>query len=322
VKVLFWGTPAFALPALRALSEEGHVVVGVVTQPDRPAGRGREVAFSPVKQVALEEGIPVLQPERARGDEFLAQIRALDADISIVVAYGQILKPEVLAVPRLGSVNIHASLLPELRGAAPIQWAIVRGHALSGVTIMRMEAGLDSGPMLLRVEEPIQPEESASELGARLAEIGAEALIETLAMMESGGIGETPQDHDRATYAPKVDRDTARLDWSLPADEVALWIRGMDDVPGAWSPLEGRGPVKLFRPVVLDGEGGVPGEVLRADDDGVVIACGLSAVRVREAQPPGKRRMPAGDWVRGRGVRTGDRFEPHPHAAGAAQDQA
>lgn len=308
MKVLFWGTPAFALPALRALSEEGHVVVGVVTQPDRPAGRGREVAFSPVKAEALEEGIPVLQPEKARGDEFLAQIRALDADISVVVAYGQILKPEVLAVPRLGSVNIHASLLPELRGAAPIQWAIVRGHAVSGVTIMRMEAGLDSGPMLMRVEESIGPEESASELGARLAEIGAEALVETLALMENGGIVEEPQDHERATYAPKVDRETARIDWSLPADEVALWMRGMDDVPGAWSPLGSRGTVKLFRPRVVDDMGGAPGEVLRADTEGVVIACGLAAVRVGEVQPPGKRRMPAADWVRGRGVTVGERF--------------
>jgi methionyl-tRNA formyltransferase len=308
VKVLFWGTPAFALPALRALSEEGHVVVGVVTQPDRPAGRGREVAMSPIKEEALEEGIPVLQPEKARGDEFLSQIRALGADISVVVAYGQILKPEVLAVPRLGSVNIHASLLPELRGAAPIQWAIVRGHAVSGVTIMRMEAGLDSGPMLMRVEEPIQGGESASELGARLAEIGAEALVETLALLEGDGIVEEVQDHDRATYAPKVDRETARLDWSLPADEVSLWIRGMDDVPGAWSPLAGKGTVKLFRPEVVDDMGGAPGEVLRADEQGVVIGCGFASVRVREVQPPGKRRMPAADWVRGRGVAVGDRF--------------
>jgi methionyl-tRNA formyltransferase len=308
VKVLFWGTPAFALPALRALSEEGHVVVGVVTQPDRPAGRGREVAMSPIKEEALEQGIPVLQPEKARGDEFLAQIRALEADLSVVVAYGQILKPEVLAVPRLGSVNIHASLLPELRGAAPIQWAIVRGHTVSGITIMRMEAGLDSGPMLMRVEEPIQDGESASELGARLAEVGAEALVETLALLEGDGIVEEVQDHDRATYAPKVDRETARLDWSLPADEVSLWIRGMDDVPGAWSPLAGKGTVKLFRPEVVDGMGGVPGEVLRADGQGVVIACGLASVRVREVQPPGKRRMPAADWVRGRGVSVGDRF--------------
>lgn len=308
MKVLFWGTPAFALPALRALAEEGHVVVGVVTQPDRPAGRGRGVTMSPVKQEALEEGIPVLQPEKARGEEFMAQIRALDPEISVVVAFGQILKPEVLELPRYGSLNIHASLLPELRGAAPIQWAIVRGHAMSGVTIMRMEAGLDSGPMLMRVEEPIQPEESASELGARLAEVGAEALVEVLALMENGGIAQEPQDHARATYAPKVDRETARLDWSRPADEVALWIRGMDDVPGAWSPLGSRGPVKLFRPQVVHDAGGQPGEVLEAGEAGVVIACGLGAVRVREAQPPGKRRMPAGDWVRGRGVAVGDRF--------------
>jgi methionyl-tRNA formyltransferase len=308
VKVLFWGTPAFALPALRALSEEGHVVVGVVTQPDRPAGRGREVAMSPIKQEAVESGIPVLQPEKARGDEFLAQIRALDPDISVVVAFGQILKPEVLAVPRLGSINIHASLLPELRGAAPIQWAIIRGHALSGVSIMRMEAGLDSGPVLLTVDEPIEPEESASELGARLAEVGAEALVETLAMMEQGEVAEHSQDHERATYAPKVDRETARLDWSLPADEVALWIRGMDDVPGAWSPLGGKGAVKLFRPQVVQSMGGAPGEVLQADEVGVTIACGLASVRVREVQPPGKRRMPAADWVRGRGVVVGDRF--------------
>ncbi len=308
MKVLFWGTPAFALPALRSLSEEGHAVVGVVTQPDRPAGRGREVHMSPIKQEALEEGLPVLQPEKARGDEFLAQIRALDPDISVVVAYGQLLRPEVLAVPRLGSVNIHASLLPELRGAAPIQWAIVRGHSVSGVTIMRMEAGLDSGPMLLRVEEPIEQEESGSELGMRLAEIGAEALVEALALMENGGLLETPQDHARATYAPKVDRETARIDWSKPADEVALWMRGMDDVPGAWTPHGARGPVKLFRPTVVNETGGYPGEVIEAGDVGVLVACGLGAVRVREVQPPGKRRMSAADWVRGRGVAVGDRF--------------
>ena len=309
MKVLFWGTPAFALPALRSLSEEGHVVVGVVTQPDRPAGRGREVVPSPIKQEALEEGIPVLQPEKARGDEFLAQIRALQPDISVVVAYGQILRPEVLAVPPHGSVNIHASLLPELRGAAPIQWAIIRGHAMSGVSIMRMEAGLDSGPVILQVEEPIDPEESASELGARLAEIGAEALVEALGMMEAGLGSETPQDHERATYAPKVDRETARLDWSRSADEVALWIRGMDDVPGAWSPLGGKGAVKLFRPQVIESMGGFPGEVIEADGQaGVTVACGLGAVRVREVQPPGKRRMTAGEWVRGRGVSVGDRF--------------
>jgi methionyl-tRNA formyltransferase len=308
VKVLFWGTPAFALPALRALSEEGHDVVGVVTQPDRPAGRGRSVAHSPVKREALEEGFPVLQPERARGEEFLSQLRALAPDVSVVVAYGQILKPEVLDAPRLGSLNIHASLLPELRGAAPVQWAIIRGHEVTGVSIMRMEAGLDSGPVLLRVEEPIAPEETAGDLAARLSEIGAEAIVEALALLEEGTGTESPQDHARATYAPKIDRETARVDWTRPAAELANLLRGLDDVPGAWSPLGGRGAVKLFRPVVHAG-GGAPGEVLEADPQaGIVVAAGDGALRIGEVQPPGKRRMGAGEWVRGRGVAACDRF--------------
>lgn len=307
MRIVFWGTPAFALPALRALGDEGHDVVAVVTQPDRPAGRGRELQPSAIKREAVAEGIPVLQPEKARDPAFAEELRALEADLSVVVAYGQILKPEVLSIPRLGSVNIHGSLLPELRGAAPVQWAIIRGLAKTGVTIMRMEAGLDSGPMLLRVEEPIESDESASELGGRLAEIGAEALIETLMLLEAGQLVEEPQDHSLATYAPKLDREQARLDWSLPAVEVSRWIRGLDDVPGAWSPLGAAGPVKLFRPT-LDAASAAPGTVLEAGDDGIVIACGDVSVRVREVQPPGKRRMAAGDWVRGRGVAVGDVF--------------
>jgi methionyl-tRNA formyltransferase len=307
VKILFWGTPAFSLPALRALDEEGHDVVGVVTQPDRPAGRGRGVTQSAVKQEALASGFPVLQPEKARGEEFMAQVRALDPDLSVVVAYGQILRPEILALPRLGSVNIHGSLLPELRGAAPVQWSIIRGCEVTGVTIMMMDAGMDSGPMLLRVEEPILHDESGTELGNRLSEIGAEALVEALALLEAGQLAEEAQDHAKATYAPKLDRETARLDWSLPAVEVARWIRGLDDVPGAWSPLGGRGPVKLFRPRVEDGYG-EPGTVVVASGEGVLIAAGDGAVRVREVQPPGKRRMGADEWVRGRGVTVGERF--------------
>ena len=307
MRILFWGTPEFALAALRAIAEEGHDVAGVVTQPDRPAGRGRGVTASPVKQAAEEMGVPILQPERARGDEFLAQIAELAPDLSVVVAYGQILKPEVLAAPRLGSINIHASLLPELRGAAPIQWAVVRGLQETGVTIMRMEAGLDSGPMILRVEEPILADDSAAELAERLSGLGAEALVEALAMIENDAATEEVQDHSRATYAPKIERETARIDWSLPAAQVALWMRGMDDVPGAWSPLGARGTVKLFRPKVIETLG-VPGEVLAADAEGVLVACGIGAVLVREVQPPGKRRMAAGEWVRGRGVAVGDRF--------------
>ncbi|HYW06199.1 MAG TPA: methionyl-tRNA formyltransferase [Longimicrobium sp.] len=307
MRILFWGTPEFAVPALRSLAEEGHDLVGVVTQPDRPAGRGRGVTASPVKQAAVDMGVPILQPERARGDEFLARIAELRPDLSVVVAYGQILKPEVLAAPRLGSINIHASLLPELRGAAPIQWAVARGLRETGVTIMRMEAGLDSGPMILRVEEPILPDDSAAELAERLSGLGAEALVEALAMIENDAAPEEVQDHSRATYAPKIERETARIDWSLPAARVALWMRGMDDVPGAWSPLGARGTVKLFRPRVIDTLG-APGEVLAVDAEGVLVACGIGAVLVREVQPPGKRRMAAGEWVRGRGVAVGDRF--------------
>jgi methionyl-tRNA formyltransferase len=307
VKIVFWGTPEFSLPALRALGDEGHDVLAVVTQPDRPAGRGRELAKSAVKVEAETEGIPVLQPEKAHAPEFVAELRTLAPDLSVVVAYGQILKPEVLSIPRHGSVNIHGSLLPELRGAAPVQWAIIRGMETAGVTIMRMEAGLDSGPMLLRVEEPIEPDESACELSGRLAEIGAEALVEALALLEAGQLVEEPQDHARATYAPKLDRGQARIDWSRPAAEVSRWIRGLDDVPGAWSPLGAAGPVKLFRPT-LDGARGEPGTVLEARGDGIVVACGEGSVVVREVQPPGKRRMNAADWVRGRGVAVGDRF--------------
>jgi methionyl-tRNA formyltransferase len=308
MRVLFWGTPAFALPAFRALGEEGHEVVGVVTQPDRPTGRGRAVAMSPIKEAALEEGIPVLQPERARGEEFMAELRALEPDVSVVVAFGQILRPEVLELPRFGSLNIHASLLPELRGAAPIQWAVIEGKDASGITIMRMEAGLDSGPILLQIPEPIRPDESASELAIRLSEIGAEAIVEALALLEAGELAETPQDHALATYAPKLDREMARIDWSLPAGELAHRIRGLDSVPGAWTTLPDGAPLKLFRPRV-EVRSGAPGEVLDADpQEGVLIATGAHALRVREVQPPGKRRMSAAEWVRGRGISHGARL--------------
>ncbi|HEX8453080.1 MAG TPA: methionyl-tRNA formyltransferase [Longimicrobium sp.] len=307
MRILFWGTPEFAVTPLRAIADEGHDVVGVVTQPDRPAGRGRGIAMSAVKREAMEMGVPVLQPERARGDEFMAQARALEPELSVVVAYGQILKPEVLELPPMGSINIHASLLPELRGAAPIQWAVARGYQTTGVTIMRMEAGLDSGPMILRVEEPILADDSASELAERLSAVGAEAVVEALALMESGQAVEEVQDHSRATFAPKIDRVTARIDWTLSAERVSLHVRAMDEVPGAWTPHGARGAVKLFRPRASGGTG-EPGRVMAVGEDGVLVACGEGAVLVREVQPPGKRRMAAGEWVRGRGVSVDDRF--------------
>ena len=311
MKILFWGTPEFAVPSLRALGEEGHDIVGVVTQPDRPAGRGREIRASAVKAEALDESFRILEPESARSDDFVEEIAGLGADLSVVVAYGQILSPEVLDVPAVGSLNLHASLLPALRGAAPINWSIVRGETVTGVTVMRMVEQMDAGPILFQAEEPIGPEETASDLRMRLSEVGAEALVEALVLLEGGVIEEREQDESQATYAPKVDRATARIDWACESVPVSNFIRGMDAVPGAWSELEGH-PVKLFRPeadpeVVPEAP---PGTILEADrDTGLLLATGEGAVRVGEVQPPGKQRMEAGAWILGRGATAGQRFE-------------
>jgi len=257
-------------------------------------------------------GFTVLAPDRPRGEEFLDQIRALAPDISVVVAYGHILRREVLDVPPMGSINVHASLLPELRGAAPINWAIVRGHEFTGVSVMRMVEAMDAGPVLHQIREPILPGETASELTVRLSELGAEALVEGLALLAGGLANEVPQDDELATYAPKIDRATARIDWTRTAPELERHVRGMDAVPGAWSELD-RESVKLFRPRVVDRPGAeensMPGMVVVADPKvGLVIASGSGALAIDEVQPPGRRRMPATDWIRGRGVETGSRF--------------
>lgn len=308
MRILFWGTPDFAVPSLRALDDEGFEVVGVVTQPDRPAGRGRKLTPSAVREVALAMGVPVLTPERPRGDDFMAELRALAPDLSVVVAYGHILRREVLDVPPLGSINVHASLLPALRGAAPINWAIARGHTETGVTIMRMVEAMDAGPVLHRIREPILPGETAAELSVRLSELGAEALVEALALLAAGDLTEAEQDHAAATFAPKVGREVARIAWARPAPEVAWHVRGMDSVPGAWSELDGVA-VKLFRPTVVPDPSGSPGEVLSADAaHGLVVAAGEGALAFAEVQPPGKRRMDAQDWIHGRGVQAGQRF--------------
>ncbi len=311
MRVLFWGTPEFATPSLRALIGEGHDVVAVVTQPDRPRARGgrsrSKVDPSPVKAVAIEEGIPVLQPERPRGSEFLAALREIAPDISVVVAYGHILPREVIDLPRHGTVNVHASLLPAYRGAAPIQAAIRDGASETGVSIMRMVPALDAGPVIHSVATEILPDETGGELQVRLAELGAEALVEALALMELGRATEVPQDDAFATYAPKVTRAAARVDWTRPAIEVERAIRAYDPKPGAWTLLDGV-EIRLFGARRVTGTGGTPGTVVRADDDGVVVACGTDAVRLLEVHPAGRRRVSAGEWVRGRGVAAGDAF--------------
>jgi methionyl-tRNA formyltransferase len=306
VRVVFFGTPEFAVPSLYALLGEGFDVVAVVTQPDRPQGRSRSHAVpSPVKEAAVDEGLPILQPERPTGEPFYAAVRKHDPDIGVVVAYGHILKPDLLALPRRGMVNVHPSLLPALRGAAPVEWAILRGLESTGVTIMQMEAGMDSGPILHQIPHSIPADITGGELSLHLSEMGAQALVETLLLLENDAVRPVPQDHTQATFAPKLTRELAHLDWTKPAMQVARVVLALDPKPGAWTTLDGH-EVKLFRAKAADGRG-EPGTVLGADGQ-LLIAAGMGAVAIEEVQPAGKERMSAAAWVRGRGVAVGRRF--------------
>jgi methionyl-tRNA formyltransferase len=262
-----------------------------------------------VKRLALEEGLTVLQPDRPRGEEFIAQLRELEPDLSVVVAYGHILPTAVIDLPRLGTINIHASLLPKLRGAAPIQAAIRDGHTETGVTIMRMVQALDAGPSILQVRTPIPEDETFGELRLRLAEMGALALIEALALIDLGQATETPQDDALATYAPKVDRSMTRIDWASDAMTVSRIIRAYDPYPGARTTLRG-GDLKLFGARRADGAGreGAAGEVLSIDGTGMVVACGDGAVQVANVHPSGKRRLTPREWAAGRGIAVGERL--------------
>jgi methionyl-tRNA formyltransferase len=309
MRVLFWGTPAFATPPLRALLGEGFEVVAVVTQPDRPVGRSRSKAqASPVKEIALTENVPVLQPEKPRGAEFVAQLREFKPDLSVVVAYGHILPAEVIALPAGGTLNIHASLLPKLRGAAPIEAAILEGHDRTGVSIMRMVQRLDAGPVILQLETVIPDDETGGELTLRMSELGATALIEALALLDMGEATERAQDDSAATYAPKIGRESARIHWTADATRVAPAVRAFDPRPGAFTTLDGK-DVKLFG-ARAEGTGpAAAGEVLAVADDGMVVACGSGAVRVQQVQPSGQKRMAVGEWLRGRGVSPGHRFQ-------------
>ena len=306
MRVLFWGTPEFAAPPLRALIGEGFEVVGVVTQPDKPQGREREIIPSPVKQIAADEEIPIFQPKNARDPELLEALRVINPDISVVVAYGHILPQAIIDLPRMGTLNIHASLLPELRGAGPIQAAIRQGLTETGVSLMRVIPALDAGPVLLQKKTEIFYDETFGELQMRLAELGALTLIEALTLLSLGKAKEKPQDDSRATYAPKVTRDSSRIDWKDTALEISRLIRASDPRLGAFTKTP-KGDVKLFGPKVMDGIKGEPGEVLKVMGE-LVIACGIDAVRISEVQPSGKTRMSAHEWARGRGTAVGDRY--------------
>ncbi len=318
MRILFWGTPDFAVPPLRALLGEGHDVIGVVTRADVPRGRSRSLLDpSPVKVVALAEGIPVLQPDKPKGDEFLAEMRALEPDVSVVVAYGRILPQAVIDLPTLGTLNIHGSILPALRGAAPLQAAILQGLEETGVTIMQMVYALDAGPMLHVLRTPISPEETYGDLHDRLAELGALGIVQALAMIDAGVAQPIEQDDTLATYAPKIEREMARLDFSDAAVQVSRVTRAFDQRPGAFTQLRGA-EVKLFGARLL-GDGtddalddatrsSPPGTVRSVDTAGLLVRCGIGAVLFTDVKPSGKPSMTPEAWARGRGVAVGDQF--------------
>jgi len=318
VRVAFFGTPEFAVPSLRALVGEGFDVVAVVTQPDAAQGRSRSKLIPPPVKVAAEaEELTVFQPEKPTDGAFLLRLRDLRPDIGVVVAYGHILKNELLELPSRGMVNVHPSLLPSLRGAAPVEWAIIRGHEATGVTIIQLDAGMDSGPILHQIPHRIAPDATGGELAAHLAEMGAQALIETLTMMEQSDPPPqpVPQNEDRVTYAPKLTREMARIDWMTDARAISCLIRGLDPRPGAWTELHGV-EIKLFNPKVNEPPfpgTGAPGEILSADGS-LVIATGPfqdtagGTVEIFEVQPAGKARMTTDDWLHGSRLKAGTRF--------------
>lgn len=309
LRLVFAGTPEFAVPSLQALIDSGHELVGVYTQPDRPAGRGRKLQQSPVKSLALEHGIPVHQPLSLKRDpQARAELEALAPDLMVVVAYGLILPVSVLEIPGLGCVNVHASLLPRWRGAAPIQRAVLAGDPVSGVCIMDMEAGLDTGPVYLRREQVLDPRETGGSLHDKLAALGAGALVEALPGIADGSRVPEPQDDAAATYAHKLDKAEAQIDWSGPALAIERQVRAFDPWPVAQTTLRGE-ILRIWSAEATDRKEAseTPGAVLEADKSGILVAAGSGALRITRLQPPGKRPMSAADFLNARRL-DGSRF--------------
>jgi len=307
MRVVFAGTPEFAAAALEAILAAGHVVPLVLTQPDRPAGRGMAVQASPAKQLALRHGLSVHQPLNLKTDEARQAIVEAGPDVMVVAAYGLILPQAALDIPRLGCINIHASLLPRWRGAAPIQRAILAGDRETGVTLMRMEAGLDTGPMLARESLAIEENDTAGTLHDKLAALGARMIVEALPRLERGELPGAAQPAEGVTYAAKLDKAEAKLDWCKPASELARAVRAFNPAPGAVVRFQGQ-IVKIWQAASCPGEG-EPGTILHASADGILIACGEGALRLAELQKSGSKRLSAKEFLLGTALRPGERFE-------------
>jgi methionyl-tRNA formyltransferase len=299
-RLIFMGTPHFAVPSLEAILAAGEEVAAVVTQPDRPRGRGQVVTFSPVKELACAWNLPVLQPQRLKDPELIQSLSALQPELMIVVAYGRILPPEILALPAVGTLNVHASLLPRYRGAAPINWALVKGDKMTGVTIQWLRSELDAGPIFLQEQVPITAEDNFGTLYARLAEVGATLLVQCLDVLRRGETVKVPQNEAEVTLAPPITREMRRLHWELAAPEVVGWIRALDPKPGATSQWQGK-VLKVFGARLKKSQGkvAVPGTVLRLTPQGLEIACGQGSITVTEVQLAGHKRLMAEEFLRG-----------------------
>lgn len=300
LRVVFMGTPDFALPSFEALAESEEVIVAV-TQPDRPKGRGEVLTPPPIKVAALKRSIPLFQPERIRKDpEFLRQLAQLKPDLIVVVAFGQILPESVLKIPRHGCINVHASLLPKYRGAAPIQWAIIRGEQETGITTIQMDPGMDTGPMLLRHPVPIEPDDTTATLAPRLSKIGASVMVETLALLKKGKLIPIPQDHSQATLAPLLKKEDGLIRWEESAEAIFNRARGVEPWPGTTTFYQGkRWKVTKFLVGDRKGRWGQPGEILRLSEKGLEVAAGMGYILINELQPEGGRRMTVREYAAG-----------------------
>ena len=311
LRIVFLGTPAFAVPTLDALLGSRHRVVAVLTRPDRPRGRGQRMFDAPVKARAAAAGIPVLQPDRLRDPAFVESLAALRADLGVVAAYGAMLPESVISAPRLGTINVHASLLPRYRGAAPVHRAIIAGERETGVTIMRIVKRLDAGPMLASVTRSIGREETSVDVERDLAHLGAALLVEIADGLAEGSVAETPQDEDAATYAPRVTKDDGAIDWSWPAARIHDLIRGLHPWPHAFSFLDGRRFILIASTADgLTASSDAPGTIVESEGDRLVVATGNGALRLLQIQPEGKRSMSVRDFLAGHRTARGARFSP------------
>ena len=308
MKVIFMGTPDFSVGTLEALVEAGHEVCLVVTQPDKPKGRGKEMQFTPVKEAALAHGIEVYQPRKIREPECVEKLKQYNADIMVVIAFGQILPKEILEMTPYGCVNVHASLLPKYRGAAPIQWSIIDGEEVTGVTTMQMDEGLDTGDMLLKTEVPITAEETGESLHDKLAEAGAALCVETLAKLQEGSIVPEKQGESPTAYAKMLDKKLGNIDWTTSAVAIERLVRGLNSWPSAYTHWNQK-VMKIWKAeVVADNSGKEPGEVAKVEKDGFYVQTGDGLLKVLELQIPGKKRMDAGAFLRGYTLEPGEAF--------------